>query len=534
LFDEVSKQDIQQDANALLPLFKDSQGTLNPRKIAYYFLEKHHVFTIRETGDLYVYFTESSSPEKLPPKWSVPIGYYHRKGETYFRTWFEMHLGEYAKDRLLNETLSAVKNLSYIDLQKVNGNGHQFLLPLKNCIIDVSTGEVINTPAHEFNFTFQLPVWYNPDADCPFFKQFLEDVLMYEDIPLVQEMFGYCLLRDYPIHKAFMLYGTGRNGKSTLLRILQGMLGKENVTSPSLQEILSDRFAKAELFGKLANIHADIPSTVLKNTGAFKMLTGQDLIHAQHKFRDPFSFTNTAKLIYSCNELPRTTDYTPAFFSRWIIVQFPRTFEQDDPLTDQFLADKIINSELSGVFNWALEGLQRLLLNGKFSKSKSQQEIENKWIRATDSLASFIRDRIETEAGSIITKEEFYNQYLDYCDAEGMKVEAKNSVGSRLPTLIPGVQSAKARVGGKSVRVWRGIKFKEETEEDRTISETHKLPAWTIENTGKNCGICGKPIEGESVRGPAGLGDVHPECLEKWKMDKAEELWKKYGGEKNQ
>jgi putative DNA primase/helicase len=85
-----------------------------------------------------------------------------------------------------------------------------------------------------------------------------------------------------------MLLGPGSNGKSVLLKLIVSLLGRDNVSSVTLQALSDDRFAKAQLFGKLANVAGDLDSKPVEKSGAFKMLTGEDVITAEAKYRQPF------------------------------------------------------------------------------------------------------------------------------------------------------------------------------------------------------------------------------------------------------
>ncbi|GAI17012.1 unnamed protein product, partial [marine sediment metagenome] len=95
----------------------------------------------------------------------------------------------------------------------------------------------------------------------------------------------------------------------------------------SLQAIEYQRFAVADLFGKLVNLYADIPSTKMEHVGVFKMLTGGDTIGAEKKFRDRFGFNNYARLVFSTNKPPKVDEDTLAFWRRWIMINLPNKFE---------------------------------------------------------------------------------------------------------------------------------------------------------------------------------------------------------------
>ena len=143
---------------------------------------------------------------------------------------------------------------------------------------------------------------------------------------MLQEIIGYCLYKGYPIQKAIMLVGSGSNGKSVFIQLLQHFLGVYHCASNSLQKLAVNRFSLSSLHGKLANLFADLSSSSLSDTSIFKMLTGGDLIQAEKKFKDEFSFTNYAKLIFSANAIPKSPDDSDAFFRRWIIIVFPFKF----------------------------------------------------------------------------------------------------------------------------------------------------------------------------------------------------------------
>ncbi|GAJ03978.1 unnamed protein product, partial [marine sediment metagenome] len=224
----------------------------------------------------------------------------------------------------VSEVIGHIERSTYTDRKKFNLE--KWILNLENGLYNIETGKLSpHTP--EFLSTIRIPQAYDPQADCPRIRQFFREVLREEDIAVIEELFGYCLIPDYSIQKAFLLLGDGANGKSTLLEVLKHFIGTNNCTNISLQAIESQRFAVATLFGKLANIYADIPSTKVAHVGLFKMLTGGDAIGAEKKFKDGFSFNNTARLVYSTNKPPQIDEDTLAFWRRWIFINLPNKFD---------------------------------------------------------------------------------------------------------------------------------------------------------------------------------------------------------------
>jgi P4 family phage/plasmid primase-like protien len=153
--------------------------------------------------------------------------------------------------------------------------------------------------------------------------------------------------------KALLCVGKGANGKSTFLLLFEHFLGKENTGHVSLQVIMSNRFATACLYGKLANIFADLKNDKLANTGLFKMLVSGDPMKSEKKHCQPFDFENYAKLFFSANEIPQSEDTSYAYFRRWIIFFFESVFEGDN--NDPNLIDRLTTeTEMSGLLKLAL------------------------------------------------------------------------------------------------------------------------------------------------------------------------------------
>ena len=234
------------------------------------------------------------------------------------------------------------------------------------------------------------------------------------------EVIGYSLYPRYPFNKAIMLVGDGSNGKSTYLRLVKTVLGRENVISIPLQDLLENRFSIASLYGKLANIYADIPSKPLGETGVFKILTGEDMVCADRKFRDRICFTNYSKLMFSANELPRVSDMTSAFWRRWIVVEFPNRF----PPNDRFFEDTFTEKEIEGAIIVSILAFYNVYRRKRFSYEESPEDYKRMWLRKTNSVYAFLEDlmtigiagcRAVRDADSRIETEELYRLYTVYC-----------------------------------------------------------------------------------------------------------------------
>lgn len=389
-------------------------------------------------------------------------GVYKPNAEPIIKSLVRDYLEEKQRVNHVTETTAAIAETTYIERNELPIN----LLNLKNGIFDLDTKKLIPHDPEIFTVT-QLPIEYNKKIKCPKIKKFLSEILIKDDIPIIQELFGYCLYRKYILRKAFFFIGSGFNGKSTLVKLFERFLGNDNVSSVSLQDIEIKRFSKAELYGKLANTYSDVSSYALTNTGNFKMLTGNDLISAEKKFKQKLlNFTNYAKFIFSMNQLPATRDNTDAFFDRIVFIKFLNEFrgEKEDPQILEKITDP---GELSGLFNWAIEGLERLFKNNSFSRSKTTEETRDQYIRLSDPMAAFVLDKVEQDYQNYVTKENLYNAFVEYCKESKLPLDGKTMFGKKLPQYIK-VTETHPEINGRRARAWQGIKLKgQETKQKR-------------------------------------------------------------------
>ncbi|MEJ7743191.1 MAG: phage/plasmid primase, P4 family [Nocardioidaceae bacterium] len=196
---------------------------------------------------------------------------------------------------------------------------------MENGLLDLSSGELLpHSPDHLC--TVQLPVRHDPDATCPHIDQFVRDTFPEDAFDLAYELLALVMVPDPSIQKAVLLLGPGGNGKSVWLRVMQRFLGPDNYSTVPLQRLEAERFSASRLQGMLANICADLPATDLKSSSVFKGITGGDRITAERKYHDSYDLYPFCKLIFSANTAPRTPDASDAFFQRWIVVPFDRTF----------------------------------------------------------------------------------------------------------------------------------------------------------------------------------------------------------------
>jgi P4 family phage/plasmid primase-like protien len=387
-------------------------------------------------------------------KYNEARGIWEEDGIPYIEKELRDILGNKLKPKHLAETTRITKVYTYIKPEQFTEDPGS--LPLQNGEYDFIS-QTLQPFNPDHNHRSRLPIKYDPNADCPLFKKFLTEVAP-SDENTIQELFGYLLVKGYPIQKCFIFQGSGANGKSTLLRVMEHFIGKENISSVSLFDLVTKTFSKAELYNKFANITPDIGADELKRTGIFKALTGGDTITAERKNQHPFQFTNYAKMIFSCNQLPTSPDNSDAFFRRFMIFQFKQVF--DDKNADRALLEKITTEqELSGVFNWALIGYGRLMQKMNFTESRSTIDTKELYLRMSDPLNAFVNDMIDDDPEGVTIKDDLYRYYNEYCIAKGYialsYVRFFMSLKGRIFT-----QDTQVPRGDQRIRALKGLRIK--------------------------------------------------------------------------
>ena len=207
-----------------------------------------------------------------------------------------------------------------------------------NGLLDVKARK-LSPHSADFLSPVQLPVKFDPAARCPDWDKFIGEVFPGDSEAIAWEIPAWLMTPDTSIQKAILLMGDGANGKSTYLRGVVAFVGKRNIAAVSLHKLENDRFSAARLIGRLANICPDLPSSDLTGTSVFKAITGGDPLMAEYKFKDSFEFVPYARMVFSANHPPKSQDASPAFFRRWLVVPFERTFADSAP--DTIPSDKL-------------------------------------------------------------------------------------------------------------------------------------------------------------------------------------------------
>lgn len=424
----------QAQAKAALEAIKD---------LAKQLIQKYHFKTLKDTKEIYYYDGKA--------------GIFRRDGE-----WLiEQELLKYNPERRTTYDITEIKNRimwsTYTDRKEFDPDINWICCA--NVMVNIRTGE-IRAHSAQFMATVQVPHIFlhkTPHVPPPHkIMQFFRQVMgSEENIETLLDFMSYCLYRDLPYHKWLLLNGGGRNGKGTTLTLITKFLGTDNVSSESLQRLLEDKFAIGSLFGKLANIDADVSSNDLKNTGTLKKITGGDRVAGEFKFKPVFYFKNTAKIIFSANVIPATEDDTDAFHSRYEIINYPNQYLEGDKANPYLIDELSTPEEMSALLSLLLKRLPRVLQTGISSSSTIEGNYE-KYKLSSNPIGLFNEMALQSPDGNTkpedVTKEKVYAAYGSFCMEKNLPIESSDYFSRELKKL--GYHDKQKKIDGKPVWIW--------------------------------------------------------------------------------
>lgn len=315
-------------------------------------------------------------------------------------------------------------------------NKDKVLINLLNGTFEISPqGTKLRPFDHSDFITYQLPFKYDPKAKAPLFEAYLNRVLPDPERQMVlAEFLGYVFIKHgsntLKEEKALILYGTGANGKSVFFEVVNSLLGNDNVSSYSLQSLTNDNgYFRAKLANKLVNYASEINGKL--EASIFKQLVSGEPVEARLPYGQPFILKQYAKLIFNCNELPKDVEHTNAYFRRFLIIPFDVTIPQSEQ--DKTLHTKIIDKELSGVFNWVLQGLNRLIEQKRFSDCDAAKKAVELYRIESDSVQMFLNENeYKPSYKNEMPLKDIFREYQSYCIESGFKQCSLRTFAERL------------------------------------------------------------------------------------------------------
>jgi P4 family phage/plasmid primase-like protien len=304
-------------------------------------------------------------------------------------------------------------------------------------MLDWRAGDLLGH-APEYHSVNQLPIEWDPRATCPEFDRWVTEVLPpdltaldYSGASFADMLLGYLITSGNPHQLAVLLLGSGGNGKSVFIKVIQSLIGEDNYSSVALRDLDENRFRAAHVYGKLANICGDLDSRRLEGTDMFKKITGGDMITAEYKYGRGFEFASYAVPLFSANAVFGTPDTSDGYFRRWLIVPFPNSFigREDSGLIDRLTAAP----ELAGILARAVRGARALAALGRFPVPPSIAETREQFMQESDPVRAFLAECTERapDGGRVDTKD-IYVVYKAWCAQAGRAEMAAGTLNSRI------------------------------------------------------------------------------------------------------
>ncbi|WP_307745916.1 phage/plasmid primase, P4 family [uncultured Phascolarctobacterium sp.] len=303
----------------------------------------------------------------------------------------------------------------------------------------------------------KIPWNYNPEAADSGVDTVLNNISCNDASirTLLEEMVGYTMYRRNELGKAFILTGSGKNGKSTFLTMVKRMLGIQNISALDMKK-LGDRFSTVMLFNKLANIGDDISDDFLSDPSEFKKICTGELIDAEQKGQPKFQFEPYVKMMFSANSIPRIGKGrdSAAVLRRLVIVPFNATFDKSKADFNSYIIDSLSSaSAMEYLIKLGIEGLKNVLANQEFTASdKVQAEIDDFAITNNPVLGFFKENEFE-DIENHVTKD-VYLRYQKYCYDNGLNAICAGELSKQIKKYY-GVTIVDKRVAGKKVRVFK-------------------------------------------------------------------------------
>lgn len=306
------------------------------------------------------------------------------------------------------------------------------LINLKNGTLEVHRDTEVKLHPHrrEDYIFYCLPYCFDPQAACPLWEAFLDQMLPDKDTQQVLgEYLGYCFTTDLHPEKMLVLLGRGSNGKSVVLNVTEALLGRENVSYESLDNLTNDDEKRCQIENKLANISFESGREL--DAALLKKLVSGEPVSVRQLYVGTRTIRHYAKLLTAFNTLP-AAEATHGFYRRFIIMPFRVTIAEAEADTE--LSEKLCK-ELPGILNWVLHALKGLLARGTFSISEEcLHELEN-YKLLSDNVRMFAQEQCCKAENMSVSGKDLYSRYRNFCAEDGLNALGKRKFFDRMDSL---------------------------------------------------------------------------------------------------
>ena len=335
-------------------------------------------------------------------------------------------------------------------------NQDPWLLNVANGTLDLRKGE-LRPHRREDHITTRVPFGYHADAEAPTWRRFVETVTCgdAELAEYLQRAIGYSLTGSVREQVLFFCYGSGANGKSTLLQVLLELVGPDLGIRTERNLLMAKRAeggatpGVADLWGRRCAIGSEIDEGRSLDEALIKDITGGDWLRARQLHQLNFEFAPTHKLWLAGNHKPLIRGTDRGVWRRMKLIPFLANIPDDQQ--DRDLLTKL-RAELPGILAWAVEGCTAWQNHG-LGNCAAVERSTAEYRTEMDTLGQFIDERCTLDPTSKVSSQALYDSYKEWAEQSGLRVQSKQGFGRKLSER-PGIDTTKLN---SNTRGWKGI-----------------------------------------------------------------------------
>ena len=402
----------------------------------------------------------------------------------------------------IKAALSLLRTVSAVRVDPADFDADAELVSVLNGTLDLHTGKL---RAHDQDdmITKIMPVEFDPRALCPNFERFIGEVVPNgETRGFLQKWLGYCLTGLTREQIYLYLYGSGKNGKSTLLNVIKMIMGSALHATITSSAVMEDprgnkdmQRAMLPFVGPRAVTITEVGEGSRLDEELLKAVTGGDPLKVRRLYQEEFEVVPTVKLTMAGNHKPKITGTDPGIWRRVQLVPFETVVQNVDKALPEKLA-----AEKSGILNWMLAGLAAYYREG-LDTPPQVKAATNAYQADSDVLGQFLDERYVKDDTGQTGGGDFYQSYSSWSFSNGHKALSNSSLVTKMK------ERGYGQGKGRERRTWMGLRIR--TASDDAADESMGATADTGDGRKK---------------GDGAQASVFPECMKVYEQEQAERL----------
>ncbi|MBA2489139.1 MAG: hypothetical protein H0V36_07465, partial [Chloroflexi bacterium] len=351
------------------------------------------------------------------------------------------------------------------------------VVAVANGLLDLGRRHLLPHSPGYWNQT-AVPFDFDPEAPPPVrWLSFLSELWPgdQESVDALAEWFGYVVSGRLDMHKILLIVGPTRGGKGTIARLLGKCIGPANVAGPTLSSLSYD-FGLAPLLGKSLAVISDARLDASRDSSVvverLLAISGEDTITVNRKYREQWTGKLPTRFLVISNELPRLGDASATIANRFVVLLLRESWlgREDHGL------EAILTTELSGILNWALAGLDRLTAQDRFTRPASTDEAILALQDLASPVAAFVRDQCVIGTGHEAMIDLIFGRWREWAEVNGNRPGSRQTFGRNLRAVVPGLRVSQPRDGDTRDRMYQGIGLRDQVQATVERSAFHRVP----------------------------------------------------------